>query len=293
MSILGHKKIINSLNQAQENKRLSHAYLFCGPEAVGKFLVAMNFASKLTGESGNLNRNLFIIEPQIEEKDGIFKEKEIKTEEIKKLQKEFSLTSFGTNYRVAIIRSAQKMNISAQNSLLKILEEPPKNSILILVVENEKKLLPTILSRCQIVRFNLLSDNEMESMFSDKIENRKEIIFWSFGRPGLAHKFLENKAEIVDRLELAREFRLLFSSELNEKFFLVEKISKNTPSLLQKMDFWIMILRQIIFRKETLLNIPPGKALKLIENIEESKKIISTTNSNVRLVLENLVILFK
>ncbi|MFZ2193018.1 MAG: DNA polymerase III subunit [Candidatus Moraniibacteriota bacterium] len=292
MSIIGHKKIINSLNQVRENKHLSHAYLFCGPEAVGKFLVARNFASELTGESGNLNRNLFIIEPQIEEKDGIFKEKEIKTEEIKKLQKEFSLTSFGANYRVVIIRSAQKMNVSAQNALLKILEEPPENSVLILVAENEKKLLPTILSRCQIVRFNLLLDKEIELMFSDKIENKKEIIFWSLGRPGLARKFLENKAEIEERIELVKEFNSLFSMELNERLFLAEKISKNTPLLLQKMDFWVMLLRKYILGEEILAKISPSKALKLIENIQESKKIISTTNSNARLVVENLLVLF-
>ena len=292
MSIIGHKKIIDSLNQMCTNKHLSHAYLFCGPEAVGKFLVAMEFALKLTGEAGGINRNLFIIEPQIEEKDGILKEKEIKTEEVKKLQKEFSLTSFGSNYRVAIIRSAQKMNISSQNALLKILEEPPENSMLILVAENEKKLLPTILSRCQMVKFNLLSDVEIEAMIDETIRNKKESIFWSFGRPGLMQNFLENGVELEERIDLAKEFNALFSMELNEKLFLAEKISKNTPALLQKMDFWIMLLRKAILGEEILAKISPNKALKLIENIQESKKIISTTNSNVRLVVENLLVLF-
>lgn len=293
MSITGHERIINSLERARERKSISHAYLFCGPKSVGKFLVAMDFASKLTGGDGRgLDQNLRIIAPAVEEKAGIFKEKDIKTDEIKSLQKEFSLTSFGEKYRVVIIRSAQKMNIVAQNALLKILEEPPIKSVLILVAENEKKLLPTILSRCQLMRFDLLSRSEIESMVDIDTENRADMIFWSLGRPGLVRNFLENKTKLEELLAQAGEFRALFSMEFNERLFFAERISKDVPALLQKMEYWIVILRQAMLGKSEMINIFPAKALALIGNIEDSKKIISTTNSNVRLVLENLMVLF-
>lgn len=295
MSIIGHKKIIDSLDRAilRKNAPMACSYLFCGPEAVGKFLIAKNFADKLTGwQKGSFNPNLLIIKPEIEEKDGISKEKEIKIEAIKKLQKDFSLTSFDKNYRVAIIRSAQKLNISAQNALLKILEEPPKNTMIILVAEDEKKLLPTIISRCQIKRFGLLSSEEISGMFDVSSPERKDIIFWSLGRPGWAQKFLHSKKELEEKKKIIKEFQSLLSMSLNEKLFLAEQLSKNTPQLLAKIDLWIILLRNAVLGLEGFVSVPPARALKLIEEIEKSKKIINSTNSNIKLAVENLFLSF-
>jgi DNA polymerase-3 subunit delta' len=293
MKILGNKKIVDSLNKAIEKKVFVQSYLFCGPEALGKFLVAKEFAEKLTGnEDGVANPNLLIIEPEIEEKDGIFKEKEIKLESIKKLQKEFSLTSFSKNHRVAIIRSSHKLNMSAQNSLLKILEEPPENTIIILIAEDEKGLLPTIISRCQIKRFSLLSEDELNGIIDEASPNREELIFWSLGRPGLAYNLLSKEIELEERRELTRELQSLFSMSGNEKLLCAEALSKNAPLLLEKMDLWIILLRKVILGQKSLVVSSPAKALKLIEKIEEGKRIINNTNSNVRLVVENLVLTF-
>lgn len=294
MSIIGHEKIIKTLNNACLQKKMAQAYLFCGPEAVGKFLIAMYFARKLTGESeGNINRNLFLIEPEIkEDKAGIFKEKEIGIDEIRKLQKELRLTSFDKNYRVAIIRSAQKMNMAAQNALLKILEEPPEKSTLMLVCEDEKKLLSTVISRCQIIRFNLLSQEKMKESLGAIVEKKKDIIFWSLGRPGLMQNFLKSKIELEVYFELEKEFRDIFSMKLNECLFLAEKMSKNSPELLRKMDLWIVLLRQVMLGDKSRLTVSPNRAMSLIEKIEETKKIITKTNSNARLALENLLVQF-
>ncbi len=287
----------------RENMPMACSYLFCGPEAVGKFLAAKNFADKLTGwQEKAFNQNLLIIEPEVEEKDGISKEKEIKIEAIKNLQKEFSLTSFAPpssqdysglrrdkrNYRVAIIRGAQRLNISAQNALLKILEEPPKNTMIILIAEDEKKLLPTIVSRCQIKRFRLLSSEEIGEMLDLSLPNREDIIFWSLGRPGWAQKFLQKGSELEEKKEIVKEFQSLLSMSMNEKLSLAESLSKNTPQLLAKMDLWIILLRSVILGQKSFVSMLPAKALKLIEEIEKSKKIINSTNSNVRLIVESL-----
>jgi DNA polymerase-3 subunit delta' len=292
MPIKGHEKIIATLDFAVEKKNVSHAYLFCGPESVGKFLTAMYFCGKLTGEiSGKLNRNLLIIEPEVEEKDGIFREKEIKIEKIKNIEKEFSLTSFENGYRTVIIRSAQKMNIAAQNALLKTLEEPPSKSVLVLVTENENSLLPTIVSRCQIVRFGLLSDEEIAEIFTDE-KDREALVFWSLGRPGFAQKFLIKSDELQKRKEVLKEFRSLFSMSLNEKFFFAEQASKDIFELSQKMDLWIVILRKTMLGEKLLIDIFPNKGLDLIEKISDTKKILNTTNANARLAMENLLISF-
>lgn len=293
MLILGNKKIIDSLDQMLAKNSLAQSYLFCGPEALGKFLVAEGLAQKLTGEKGEtVNPNLLVIEPEAEEKDGLLREKEIKLEAIKRLQKEFSLTAYAKNYRVAIIRSAQRLNLSAQNALLKILEEPPEKAVIILVAEEEKKLLPTIVSRCQIKRFGLLTEAELGEMADVALPNRAELIFWSLGRPGFLNAFLQDTTKLEEKQSLARELQSLFSMNGNEKLFLAEALSKNTPLLLEKMDFWMILLRAVILGQKSFLTLAPEKALSLIEKIEESKKIISSTNSNVRLVVENLLLVF-
>jgi DNA polymerase-3 subunit delta' len=293
MQIIGNKKIIDSLDQMLAKNSLAQSYLFCGPESVGKFLVARKFAEKLTGGKGEVvNQNLLIIEPEVEEKDGIFREKEIKLEMIRRLQKEFNLTAYAKNYRVAIIRSAQRLNLSAQNALLKILEEPPEKAVIILVAEEEKKLLPTIVSRCQIKRFGLLTEAELGEMLDANLPNSAGLIFWSLGRPGFLSAFLQDTAKLDERQALVRELQSLFSMNGNERLSLAEALSKNTLLLLEKMDLWVILLRNVILGKRSFVAVAPEKALSLIEKIEESKKIISSTNSNVRLVVENLLLAF-
>jgi DNA polymerase-3 subunit delta' len=293
MQIWGNKKITDSLERALEKNSLVQSYLFCGPEALGKFLIAKQFAEKLTGGSGRaVNQNLLLIEPEVEEKDGIFKEKEIKLEAIKNLQKEFSLTAYAQNYRVAIIRSAQKLNLAAQNALLKILEEPPEKAVIILVAEDEKKLLPTIVSRCQIKRFKLLADTELNELIPADSADRAELIFWSLGRPGFLENLFQDKAKLEEKREIERDFKAIFSASGNDRLFLAETLSKDTPVLLEKMDLWTIILRGVILNQKSFLTITPEQALKLIEQITESKKIIENTNANVRLAVENLLLAF-
>ena len=293
MQIIGNKKIIDSLEQAREKNSLAQSYLFCGPEGLGKFLLAREFAEKLTGGKGDgVNPNLLQIEPEVEEKDGIFKEKEIKREAVSELQKKFSLTAYSEHYRVAIIRSAQKLNLSAQNSLLKILEEPPEKAIIILVAEDEKKMLPTIVSRCQIMRFKLLTETELESIIEADAPNRAELLFWALGRPGFLRLMLNDVDKFKEKQEIVEELRKIFSLTGNEKLFLAESLAKDTPVLLEKLDLWVVLLRSVILGQKSFVSVAPEKALKLIEKIEEVKKIISSTNSNVRLAVENLLLAF-
>lgn len=293
MPIIGNKKIVDSLERALARGSLAQSYLFCGPESLGKFLLAKEFAQKLTGWQGEaVNKNLLLIEPEVEEKDGIFKEKEIKLEKIKQLQKEFSLTAYAKNYRVAIIRTAEKLNTSAQNALLKILEEPPEKSIIILVAEDEKKLLPTISSRCQIKRFKLLAEDELGARLDLNFPDRNELIFWSLGRPGFLENFLQKKISLTERQEIARELQKIFSMSGNEKLFLAENFSKNVPEFLKKIDLWVVLLRKAMLGQGKLVAVSPAKAIRLIEKIEEGRRIIENTNSNVRLVVENLLLAF-
>ncbi len=307
MQIVGHKKQLNILNKSVEKNKLAHAYLFLGPENVGKFMIAMSLAEKLTGKSGQrINSNLVVIRPEEEIKFAkggaalssktASQKKEIKVEQIRELQRQFSFFPENGKYKVAIIDEAEKINKQAQNALLKTLEEPNAFSVIILVVKNDKKLLPTITSRCQKIKFNALSEIEIkkwakkENIFHES-SNEDEIIFWSLGRPGLILKLINDENELAKRKKIRHRLENLINQTLTEKFFLAEEMSKEREMSCEELGFWIILLRQSLLKKNNL-KISASKSLKIIEEIEKSLEILRDTNSNVRLILENLMLKF-
>ena len=88
--------------------------------------------------------------------------KDISIDDIRELNKRFSLSSTDHSYKVCVIDTTEDLNLSASNSLLKILEEPPKNTLFILVSNNQKAILPTILSRCQKISFKKLEEQALQ-----------------------------------------------------------------------------------------------------------------------------------
>jgi DNA polymerase III subunit delta' len=285
--IVGHQKIINFLDRSIEKKATAQAYIFLGPEHLGKFSIALDFAQKLVRSDLEINPDLTIIRPDISEKKGIVKEMDIKIEKIRELKHNLSITS-SRKYKVAIIDSADRMNKSAQNSLLKTLEEPAENVVAILIASDLGKLLPTIRSRCIVKRFCLVSESEIRNMLPDGLKNKEEIIFWSLGRPGLAMALMENKEELAKRQEAEKELSGLASSNVSDKIAMAEKMSKDAGALREKLNWWLVCLRENIVGKKKFFAYPPNKLMLLAEKIEKSIGIIQETNSNARLVLENL-----
>lgn len=291
MNIIGNKKTIKLLDRIVASGKIVSAYLFLGPEGVGKFMLAKEFAVKLSSDhsenSGRINSNLIIIEPEIEVAKGIAKKLDIKVETIRGLQHKLSLTAFGSGYRAVIINDAERLNKTAQNALLKTLEEPNVKVVLILVSKDEKRLLPTILSRCQKIRLSMVAPQEMQEIIPDGA-NQKEIIFWSAGRPGVAKKMMDDSGELEYREKTALELAGLFSKNISEKFSLAESWSKDENEIQKKLDLWLIIFRQSMLGKSHKIDVSPDKALHLIEEVEKSMQILKNTNTNVKLVLENI-----
>lgn len=295
MNIIGHAKIIKLLNKAIAKNSVSHAYLFAGPESVGKFTVALNFAQKLIPQagSGQVNSDLIILKPEVEEKKGVIKKHAIKIEQIRDFQHQLSLTSQGGSYKVAIIDEAEKMNKAAQNGLLKTLEEANPGVVLILVTPDERRLLPTILSRCQKMRFGTVSDQELKIKSADGGSRASEdMIFWSLGRPGLMLNFLENKDELAFRKETAAELKNFFAQSVAERFAAAEEMAKDSELLAKKLNLWLVIFREIILGQMAVSQISRAKALELLSKTEGGLATIKDTNSNARLVIENLFLGF-
>lgn len=173
-SIQGHKEVIQNLFQSIQNKTLSPALLFYGPPSIGKKLVALQAVQKLLCPSFPSCKNCNICR-QVENKQHLsllFIEPEginIKIEVISKIRSFISLQSF-SSCRIVLIDQAHTMNIQTQNALLKSLEEPPPGVFFILVCDQISKLLPTIRSRTQLIRFKRLKLQEMKKILPEEQE---------------------------------------------------------------------------------------------------------------------------
>jgi DNA polymerase III delta prime subunit len=259
----------------------------------------MNFSRNILSDSTadstsspQLAADLIVVAPEVEEIKGILKKRDIKIEAVRDLQHKLSLTSVGGKYKIVIIDEAERLNKSAQNALLKTLEEPNEKVVLILVAQDENKILPTIASRCQKIRFGKVSDLEIEKIIPADSRDKKEILFWSIGRPGIAVDLTKNRSEIDYRQETLRELSNMLAKNLNEKFVLAETLSKDTLQLQKKLNLWLIILRQSMLGNKIKVQVSPAKALIMMEGISESMETIRETNSNTRLILESLFLKF-
>jgi DNA polymerase-3 subunit delta' len=163
--IVGHENQLAALRQALEQERLHHAYVFLGPDGVGKRTIALalakavhclemtrDFCGRCANCSGIENHN----HPDVRLLQPLPGKKDISIEQVRTLERELSYRAFSGRKKIAIIDPAPLMNFSAQNALLKTLEEPPAGSLLILISTSAGGLLPTLLSRCLRLSFGPL-----------------------------------------------------------------------------------------------------------------------------------------
>jgi len=160
--IIGHQKQIETLRAAVANQRLHHAYLFLGPEGVGKRTIAIALAKLVhcseghhdfCGQCANCARITAGHHPDVHFIEPLAGKKEISIQQIREIEKDLNFRAFSRGRKIAIIDPATQMNLSAQNALLKTLEEPPQDSLLILIAGNGGALLPTLRSRCLSISF--------------------------------------------------------------------------------------------------------------------------------------------
>jgi len=175
-----------NLTKSYQDNRLAHGLLFYGTAGIGKKSFAIEFAHWLMCEQplvdrscGNCkscqlikaesNPDFIKIYP---EEDG----KAIKVDQIRDLIGKISLTSHGDGSRVILISPADSLNINASNSLLKTLEEPPANTILILITDKPSKLMATIRSRTQLVRFELPTEEHGLKWLSEQNIDKSDLV---------------------------------------------------------------------------------------------------------------------
>lgn len=166
--LLGQKKAKALLQRSLDSGRIAHAYLFRGPDGVGKVRYATAMARALNcrtagpsawcGTCPSCRKFLSGNHPDFHVERP--EKGTIKIDRVRELIKSLSFAPYESDRRVIVMEDIHTMRAEAANSLLKTLEEPPENNILILTAEASQGILPTITSRCQVVPFFPLSDDE-------------------------------------------------------------------------------------------------------------------------------------
>ena len=170
-NIKGQDKAITVLKGHMEQSRLGGSYIFVGPEGIGKKLAAVTLAKALNcledktdscdrcASCRKIDKNQHPDVHIIENPDS-----EIKIENIRQLQASIALRPYEGKFKVFIINNAHTLTAEAANALLKILEEPPQKSLIILITDKPNLLFKTVISRCKILKFSSLGLGELKEI---------------------------------------------------------------------------------------------------------------------------------
>jgi len=330
--IAGHSNIVSYLQKNIETNKVSQAYLFTGPNGLGKKMVAQYFVRSLLCENNakkenqipcaqcktcqqvnnNIHPDIYWLTRQKDEKKDKLK-KNISIEQIRELQGKLGLHSFLNSYKIAVIEEAETLNKEAANSLLKTLEEPTKKTVIILLTSNLNYLPQTIISRCQVLRFLPVNNKEIIEFLKSQgseLKKAKQLSSVSFGRPGIALSYLTNQEVYEDFLQQIKNFMSLAESDINSRFKLLNDfVEFNNPGKIKEVfNIWNRIIRDLFFIKIKADNLVSSQnLLKSLSSIADkySRQELSRlmkevniskkyidSNVNPRLVLENLVLNF-
>lgn len=240
-AVAGHERIIKSLRESIKNDMTSHAYIFCGNKGSGRNLTAGAFAktanclSPINGnacgkcpsciqfESGN-NPDVFYVKAT--------KTISISVDDIREqIVNEVKIKPYSYKRKIFIIDKADTMTSQAQNALLKTLEEPPKYVLIILIAENTENFLPTVLSRCVMMKFSPISVNLIKNyLINNCAMNEDDAAFYaeySVGSIGEAlrlsgdENFYQMRNDIIsclDRLDTMDFVSAMFMAKEMEKY---------------------------------------------------------------------------
>jgi len=236
--IKGQDRAINILKTQMLNKRIPCGYLFSGAEGIGKFLTARTFAKAINcikqmpdscddcpsclkiDKGGHPDVHIVDLPDDTPESDTI------KIEQIRQINKEVGLKPYEGRKKVFIINDAHRLTIDAQNAVLKTLEEPPIDTLIILVSSKPDLLFKTIISRCQIIKFSTLKRKELKDIIkrdyglSDTVAHF--LAYFCEGRIGAALKLIDTdifrqKNIIIDSFILTASGRQRNQLDLSKK----------------------------------------------------------------------------
>jgi len=259
--ILGHEWAVDLLREHVAQGQARQAYLFTGPQGVGRRTLALRLAQALNcpqplapGEPCRACRACTRIERMQHPDLSIVRAEQeggtLKVDQIRDLQRSLSLAPYEARYRVAVLLRFEEAHASASNALLKTLEEPSPRVVLVLTAESAESLLPTIVSRCEVLRLRPLAaealSQGLQSRWGLPSDQARLLAHLSGGRPGYAMRLHEHPELLEQRQAWLNDHRNLLSASRVARFAYVEKLSKDKDALRQALLTWLSYWRDVL-----------------------------------------------
>lgn len=306
--VIGQDRVVSVLKRSIEMGRVSHAYLFSGIEGCGKRKTALAFVqavfcgreeacgvcSSCRKVAGGQHPDLHMLEP-----DGAF----IKIDQVRELQKELSYRPFEAPKKACIIDGAEKLNLSSGNALLKTLEEPPGNALMILVTPARSAVLQTILSRCQTLDFQPLSAELIEErLIRDQFPAEAARVAATLSGGSLRRGVeIATDGVLESRVSFLERVIALNLKDVATLFATAEELAADKEGLPGLLELLLSFLRDVLIYRATpeaianadLLQLvereaarsTEGRVIELIEQLVAMRRMLAR-NVNARLALE-------
>ncbi|MFM8424454.1 MAG: ATP-binding protein [Chloroflexota bacterium] len=314
-NILGHEWAVDMLRRHVARGETRHAYLFAGAPGLGRRTLALRLAQALNcekpvapGEPCFVCRTCKQIEAmqhpdlaviQAMDEDGASKEGgTLRVDQIREVQRTLNLKPYQSPFRVALFLRFQEANDNAANALLKTLEEAPAHAILLLTADNPEQLLPTINSRCEILRLRSLP---LETIVADLLdhgvdEDRARLLAHiSGGRPGFARKLIEDATVLEKREERLNDLQTILPASRVDKFSYAEKLAKDKDVMRQTILVWLSYWRDVLLRvagaETPLINVDRNMEIEFLAgrlNLSAARKVVSAHESALEKMERNV-----
>lgn len=273
--IIGHEWAVEFLRRSIAGNRIAHACLIGGPEGIGKALLALRLAQALNCERGETDpclhcRSCRRIErgnhPDVRlagmttqaagsRADEAARQKELKIDTVREWQRDMMLKPYEGRRRVFILHDAEKLSEAASNAMLKTLEEPPPYATLILVAHTAGTLLPTVVSRCQVLRLRPLPRARvaaaLRQRFNLAADDAELLAAWSGGRIGWALRMVESPDDLTARQERLDELLALTDRPLAARLRWAEEMAKayragDQAAVFEMLELWQSWWRDVL-----------------------------------------------
>lgn len=286
--LIGHEEQVKMFEKIVGNKALSHAYLLSGPSGVGKLNFAQHIVHLLYCDigfsfadivSGNCTCKSCSEKNILQHPDVFYTDGSAAISEIRKLRKSLSFSAYCGVRKIAVINSAELLSREAANALLKVLEEPRGDVMFILITSRLALMIPTILSRCDSVKFYYVADEVLSSSLDvSSIEESRT--HWN-GRPRYAAEILNDQSKRATLASYRTDCFNFMKGGLSERFKISEKYSRlDRPGALHALTIWLELLRDSG-------SVDNSELLHALLSIH---KTLQTTNANLQFALNSLAV---